>query len=195
VPNISFYATQQDLSVIVGHFNDDEDVAYLVPDGKNRWKAVLTMETLQPGLTVLWHIPAGELFYTEGTSDELHRVTDPWSGWEMPKSIGGREQAPYFPTEVQTRLYEFQFRPFSQRNSAEIGLSAMGWLGNHYSVIGIKADPITEKHWQKNKRWFNKMAKVGKRVEASNDVRLNAWTFPDALLQKESGESFAVNPW
>ncbi|NQW93668.1 MAG: hypothetical protein HQ446_06480 [Polaromonas sp.] len=196
MPNISFYATSPDAKIITDYLNHDDEIAYLVADGEHRRKAVSKVSTLEPGLTILWHVPSGDLFYKKDrTSEELFRVADPWLGWETPLSIEMAGRTPFFEAETQTKTDSINFRPSSLRNPEDIGLSSIGWLGNHYSIIGIKAEPHTVKHGQKIRRWFNKAGVVRKRVAGSHDVRLNASTFPDAAIRKEAGKSFSVNPW
>ena len=68
-----------------------------------------------------------------------------------------------------------------------IGLSTFSWIGNHYSIIGYRADPSTERWWQSLRR---RIAKMAVKIPSSGRLTSNpkdVWAFPAALEQIRRG--------
>lgn len=189
------YVFNADIDVLVGHLDDDPDLAWLSADGPGRWRATSRHPEIARRVG-LWHIPSGPLplLDADRTRGVSSWVQDPFNGWDEPRP--GRDQTtPYFgaghPGVYWLNLRNSLDRPGS---TAEIGLSSFEWIGNHYSAVGNAADPTTEKHWRALRRW---VAKIAKKVPRSGDLDgpgAEIWAFPEALAAIANGVSRGSNP-
>lgn len=85
---IKFYATRDDLLPLLNRLNEDSEIAFLMPDGDTRWKAVQQISTFREGKHYLWHLPSGPLYYERpphlpSQLREMYKsIPDPWTGWD-----------------------------------------------------------------------------------------------------------------
>lgn len=76
---MKLYLHEQDVPTLLAWLNS-ENVAYIMPDGEDRWKAVRTVEDLPDEHYLIWYLPAGPLSISQGESVRI--IDDPWGGWE-----------------------------------------------------------------------------------------------------------------
>jgi hypothetical protein len=68
------------LRLVLAHLNADEEIAFLVSAGPDRWRAVEQVPNLEPGRTLLWHRPDGALPLLQPDGTET-LIPDPFAGW------------------------------------------------------------------------------------------------------------------
>src|SRR5688572_9974713 len=95
MPNIPFYADSTDFQTIHSWLNDCDELAFIVADVYQGWRAVNYVPEPLVGRACLWHVPSGSLLLVYPASDEIGKVIDPWSGWQelCPEANPSR---PYF---------------------------------------------------------------------------------------------------
>jgi len=57
---IGLYVDESDIELLRERLNADPEIAFILPDGPGRWRAVWQVDDAQ-GQTMLWHVPAGPL--------------------------------------------------------------------------------------------------------------------------------------
>src|SRR5437762_2206676 len=80
-----------------------------------------------------------------------HTISHPWEGWTE-LVTGNHSNIPYFESHPGI-INLFIIPPDSYR----IYISHFGWIGNHYSILGSKANPSTEKFWKRLRRMVKKV--------------------------------------
>ena len=128
MPWIPMYLAADDVVGVLEMLNADEEVAFLVKDGPNRWKAILSVPTLPPGRIAIWHIPSGPLPLLAADKQQHDgQVQDAFSGWNE-LLIGADPTTPYFgaghPGVIWLNLHVSP----SERNSVG-GMSSFEWIG------------------------------------------------------------------
>ena len=82
--SVPLYLMGDDVDLLISHFDEDDDVAWLVADGWGRWIAKEQVEELYER-TVLWHRPSGPLPLHGAEGDgSFQWVSDPFAGWDDP---------------------------------------------------------------------------------------------------------------
>ena len=186
MPWLPIYADTNDFRVIHDWLSSKRELAYLVSDGPRRWRAVAAIENFATNKICIWHVPSGPLplIHSDPNSD-VAWVTDPWRGWQELRS-GADSNQPYFGAGHPGILW-LNHLPFSRRSERGIGLSSFEWIGNHYGVIGNKADPTTESFWRSMRRWTQKQTKKIPRVGALDGAPAEVFAFPSAYRAFENG--------
>jgi hypothetical protein len=85
--------------------------------------------------------------------------------------------------------------PDRLRKTAEIGLSGFEWIGNHYSQIGKRPDPSTERHWKALRRWVAKVAVKIPRTGDADGPAPEIFAFPEALAAIGDGTTREAIPF
>src|SRR5215203_1750666 len=155
MPNIPFYADTTDFRTIHSWLNDCDELAFIVADGYQQWRAVNTVPKLLPGRACVWHVPSGPLplLYAE-PSCEIGKIIDAWSGWQELRP-GADTSRPYFGPGHPGIIWLY-VHPTSRFDSEGIGFSWFEWIGNHYRITGDGANVLTEKFWRRLRRWVKK---------------------------------------
>jgi len=123
MPWLPIYADFNDFRTIHDWLNASEELAFLVSDGPNRWRAVRTVPALDPDRVCLWHIPSGALpLLHSHPSLEVSSITDPWRGWQELRT-GADASRPYFGAGHPGVIW-LNFRP-SSGLATTTGSSAM----------------------------------------------------------------------
>jgi hypothetical protein len=212
MPWIPMYLVDADVKQLCAMLNDDPDIALVVPDGVNRWKAQRKVPKLPNGEHALWHIPSGPIeLESKDYKANPKIVRNPFKGWraripEFERDHGG---VPWFgpgPLGIfrltirrtagtkRDIFSPMTARPWTAPANEVIGLSTFGWIGNHYSIIGYKAPKATELYWNTLRRRIAKAA-----VKIPSDGPLGGkyksiWAFPAALAEIKRGRKRADNP-
>ena len=83
MPWLPIYANANDFPIILDWLNRSEDLAFIVSDGRSRWRAVESIDTLDNNRFCLWHVPSGPLPLLHAKpSREVGSISDPWKGWK-----------------------------------------------------------------------------------------------------------------
>jgi len=193
MPWLPIYADSNDFRTIHDWLNASEELAFIVADGPQRWRAVSTVPSLATDRVCLWHVPSGPLPLLHAQpSREVSSITDPWSGWQELRA-GADASRPYFGAGHPGIIW-LNHRPISRRSQRGIGLSSYEWIGNHYRDIGNAADAATEVFWRSMRRWTQKHAKKIPRDGPIDGSRAEIFAFPSALAAFESGVERDANP-
>ena len=186
MPWLPLYMDDQDTADLLSWLNDETHIAFIIPDGAKRWKAVSTVATLSPR-NCLWHTDSGSLPLLTETSDLV--VDDPWSGWTEQRT-GANPTTPYFGAG-HPGIYWLNHR---RDDSSTIALSSFEWIGNHYRIIGNPAPPSTEKWWARLRRRIKKTAVRVPRTGPVGGANPEIWALPNALAAIQSGAERSPNP-
>ena len=190
---IPLYADDNDFTVICEWLNREEEIAFLVSHGAKKWIAKRVIEALSAGEHTLWHIPSGPLPLLGATDEEPEStVEDPWKGWTE-KRTGANFLIPYFGAG-HPGVITLAVNSEGYDASGSIGLSAFGWIGNRYRIIGSGAHQSTEKYWLRLKRWIAKQAIKIPRTGPPDGENPEIWTFPSAYERIVSGVPRDMNP-
>src|SRR5262245_40928521 len=138
MPYILFYADKKDLKSIEEYFNGHAEVAFIVPDGQRRWRAVETVSGLRRKSVALWHVPSGPLpLLQPNPSDRDGRISNPWKGWKELRA-GADRSSPYFGPGHPGVIW-LSSNPRGIYKPGNMGMSSLEWIGNHYSACGSRA--------------------------------------------------------
>jgi hypothetical protein len=184
---IPLYINKKDEMELLDLLNSEEQIAFLISDGRKKWKAVESISEFPNDRITIWHIESGKLpLLTESGNDEW--IENPWNGWTE-KRTGANPIIPYFgagwPGVINLNIRT----DFDN----EIGMSSFEWIGNHYSIIGISASELTKKFWSRLKRQIGKRTTKMSRADfdgAKNDI----YTFKNALSEIKNGKERRHNP-
>jgi len=189
---ILFYADEKDFKVIHKHLNDHSEVAFIVPDGKNRWRSAQTVPRLKRGSVTLWHVPSGPLpLLHPPNGQKATRIRDPWKGWKQLHPPNSRE--PFFGDPPGIITMEVQ--PQARYAKGGVGMSAFGWIGNYYSMVGFRAKKATEAFWKDLRRWVKENATLIPRKGRVDGPRREIWAFASALASFKLGRPRDEDWW
>ena len=204
MPWIPLYADLRDFQWLTSWLNDEPDIAWIVSDGRKRWKAVDTLEAGDQGTYCLWHIPSGPLpLLTPVTARfprwrllarllRSHFVSNPWEGWEE-KRTGADPSQPYFGGGHPGVVW-LNMRPAGTDGSGSIGMSSFEWIGNRYKILGEGAKPTTEKWWKRLRRQIARRAVRIPREGPTGGPHAEIWALPSALESIRDGTLRELNP-
>lgn len=212
MPYLSFFADEQDATVLLSWLNAEKDIAFIVPDrihtGPSRkWKAVHTVEQFSENEYSLWHIPGGPLpLLVPTTSRTKTIIQNPWAGWVEQRS-GTDDCKPYFgpghPSEIRLKIWT-RHQPYTAverstlrrqvswyiRDRDLLPASDFQWIGNHYGT----APKQTWSWWRRLARWMpkNTIRVRNEYKESSNRKRPGPsfWTFPSAFEKLSNGMDY-----
>jgi hypothetical protein len=187
------YLAVDDIPPLSAMLNADEEIAFIVTDGPNRWKAILGLATLPMGPMGMWHIPSGPLPLLAPEEKDDGWVHDPFSGWNELRT-GSDPTTPYF-GPGHPGVISLDLCPFPKEQNSACGMSSIGWIGNHYRLIGNPAMKTTELWWRSLRRRIQRIAKKVPRQTLFNSwSRPEIFAFPAALALLEAGKQFDANP-
>src|SRR3990172_9120281 len=88
MPSIPMYIDETDLEIIRRWLNDNEELAYIIPNGRGNWIAKEKVDRLSDKTRyALWNIPAGDLPLIQEDGSSIP-IIDPWKGWHRDMSTG-----------------------------------------------------------------------------------------------------------
>jgi len=203
MPWLPFYCSQNDLPMLLGML--DDDIAFIVPNGKNRWRAVAKFTPTDRCQTILWHVPSGSL--PSGGMEKAKPdgyIDDPWTGWEEDRTSSFVLNIPsqpkpgtFTPTEplfglLHPGVFRLTLRMSAHEPDSTCGISSFEWIGNQYSIIGRSAPEITNTRWKKLRRQVAKVAEKIPRGGLTSDAPPEIWAFPNALENLEIADKNPV---
>lgn len=208
------YATQADLHTLLQWLNEDDEIAFVIPDGPERWIARKAISSIDRRRYCLWHVPSGPLPLLGPGGKDIAEVrgwlatrlsipmpshsrrrhvsdgwvADPWRGWQG--SIGANPTQPYFGSHPGI----IWFNTGIQTEEQVVPMSGFEWIGNRYKPIGQGATEATEKWWRSLRRTIAKAATKVPRGGPSSTMPLEIYALPQALDEFERGARGAINP-
>lgn len=204
MPSIPFYALKKDFVWLFDWINEVEELAFIVPDGPGRWKAVTNYSFQGEGHYTFWHVNSGPLPMIRKDKKGDATITDPWGGWKEEVEYGGGLAAvipgltsggrPFFgPTSLGTFDLSAIIRASKKRRQfnkapvSAIARSHFSWVGNHYSILGHKAQKSTERLWAKLKRSISKPSVKIPRQGPLDGTNKEIWALPTAYEKIRAG--------
>ena len=202
------YLLKSDVELLNDWLNNEDEIAFLVPNGSKKWIAkkqydILADSNLPNQSSIyqqysLWHVPSGSLpllgsnrgfaslIFNEKDSVE-EKITDPWNGWTEART-GANPNRPYF-GPGHPGVFQLDIKLFPD---GEIPISGIQWIGNHYKIIGNGADKSTEFFWNKMRRMAKKIAT---QIPRCNDGkgRNEIFAFPNAYEEIKNGRPCSLN--
>jgi hypothetical protein len=121
MPCIPLYADESDFSTIHDYLNQTEEIAFIVSDGLQRWRAVKAVPNMDLGRICLWHMPSGSLPLLHPLpSKTVESISDPWGGWTELRT-GADANCPYFGLGDQGILSGSIIAQYLSEYSMELG--------------------------------------------------------------------------
>jgi hypothetical protein len=140
------YISRPDTSLLMELLLHDPDIAFLVPDGSKRWRAVKEMNAQGNERVGLWHVPSGPLpLLPPVHGDPIQQIHDPWFGWKEERT-GADPNTPFF--AAHTGVFWLNLHVEGKDRGSCCGLSSFEWVGNRYKIIGKGSQPSTEDWWK-----------------------------------------------
>ncbi len=192
MPWIPFYADESDFRPIIDRLNADAELAIILPAGRGHWIARAQVTELPDGKYTLWHIPGGSLpLLSRTAAGKATMIPDPFAGWTEQRR-GADTAIPYFGSIPNVFELRKATRGWEFANS--VGLSSIGWIGNHFKSLGLGARRATELWWRRM-QWWVKQAAVGKipRWDSAKPPEAEIWVFPGAARRIQAGEPRDAN--
>ena len=191
---IPLYADDEDLGTVSGWLCDDDEVAFIVGNGPECWRAVRGLQTRGDGRFCLWHVPSGPLplLPADAHSQTISTVADPWKGWRELRA-GAVPSEPYFGAG-HVGVVWFNANAQGTEAPGSIGMSSFEWIGDHYKIIGHPAPKVTHRWWSRLRGRIRRVAVRIPREGASDGPSPEIWALPSALRRIESGAPRDTNP-
>ena len=189
---IYLYIDEDDAKDVLKLLNEDLDLAFLIKGKELEWKAVQTIQTLYS--CRIWHIPSGPLSVPYGKNEPDVLIENPFDSWHQKPMETIRplpKDYPYPRIKPNTNFFDLSI--YLPKDDI-VGLSTIQWVGDYNSVLGIKADESTKKHWLKLKRLFKKMMQKEIPRVTNSKSKLKAYCFPGAYQHIMDGGLRSSNP-
>jgi hypothetical protein len=154
MPQLSLSLDRAAADGLCAFISDEPELAFILPDGPSKWRAVNRVQSLADGTYVIWHEAGGSLVLThDETGSEEVEVNNPWAGWTESSASPVRE----FPgiSSVCPWLFRLTLRTQGVV-PGRTGVSELYWLGNRYRPIGGGAPASTQRCWNRLRRWFDR---------------------------------------
>jgi len=184
---IPIYLNKSDEKELLNLLNQEDEIAFLISNGENRWKAVRSLDDFPNSRIVLWHIPSGKLPLLN-SDDQEEWINEPFLGWTE-KRTGNDVSNPYFgagwPGVIHLNI--------RTEDNERIEMSSFEWIGNHYSVIGISASDTTKKFWNRLRRLIKKNSVQVSRSDREGS-KPEIFAYKGALSEIEKGKERNMNP-
>ena len=179
---IGLYVDEPDIKLLRERLNADPEIAFILPDGPGRWRAVWQVDDAQ-GQTMLWHVPAGPLplLARGGEPDTL--IEDPFAGWTE-RRAGRDRTVPYFgpgwPSTLMLKLFPPGWRGLPRDF---IPVSDVGWYGR---MMGVSPLP-TRRWWRRLGDWVRRRSVRVTRDGPLFEPHADIWAMPAGLRAIQSG--------
>ena len=179
---LGLYVEEADVPLLRDRLNEDPEIAFLMPEGPGRWRAVWQTDELL-GKTMLWHVPGIPLpLLRPGGQDSV--IEDPFAGWQELRP-GMDYSVPYFgPGLPSTLLLELYTRGWRGLRSDIIPLSGLSWHGRT-SQKGPA--PSTQQWWSRFRGWLRRQAVCITRSGPLDGPQPDIWALPAALRAIQAG--------
>jgi hypothetical protein len=187
------YLAQDDVQGVLDLLNDDPEIAFVVSNGPGEWVAKSEVVTLSLSRTGLWHVPSGPLPLLRPKPDtHTDPLSDPWSGW-IERLQGADPSTPYF-GPGHPGIFWLNLHPEGWEEGSFCGLSSFEWIGNHYTALGSRAAPETERWWRRLRQRIAKRTRRVPRKSLSSGEVPEIFAFDAAYCRLEAGGIADMNP-
>lgn len=186
MPSIPFYALDADLALILDHLNADPSIAFIVPDGARRWRAVERRDAVPAGHSLLWHRPGGPPPLVGPGKDDV--IADPMAGWTE-RAASAIPGVPFFGSVPMIISWDV-----AREARGTVPMSAFGWIGDRYRAIGLGATKDTMKWWKALQKWVSQHSREFPRAGSGADEDGMVAAFPAAAARLEAGTPGEPNP-
>jgi hypothetical protein len=186
---LPLYLVEEDVPLLQTRLNADPEIAFIVRDGPERWRAAPTVDDIR-GKSMLWHIPGGPLpLLHVGGGDTS--IVDPFAGWKEERS-GLDRSVPYFGPYSPSSLLMRVWVPDRSGPENLIFISDFSW-----PALGAMRSPpaSTRQWWNRLRKWVSQHARRITRRGPLEGPRADIWAMPAALRAIEAGQERADNPW
>ncbi len=187
---LPLYMVEEDVRLLHGRLNADPEIAFILRDGPNRWRAVRQVDDLH-GKLKLWHIPGGPLplLHMQG-EDTL--IEDPFAGWSEERP-GLDNSVPYFGPDCPVAFLLRVWVPgWGGVRKDFIDISSFSWP----ALRVLRSPPESTRQWWKRlRKWVSLHARKITRRGPLDGPHADIWAMPAALRAIESGMERADNPW
>ena len=200
MPWLPLYLFGDDFDTLLKILNDDPESAFIVSIGYRQWKAVKNLPAFVENKYEIWHVPSGPLpLPGVNTLDPVGEVIDPWHGWTeqhllgdpaIPWSLVHRTTTPWFGTGA-VGVITLNIRRGDEKT---VGMSSLGWIGNHGAVLGISADKVTERWWKRLRATVKRISSKVPRGGPQCDAKPEIFALAGAITAFKEGKSAEVNP-
>ena len=187
------YLLLEDVPTLAGLLNADDDIAFLVSDGPNRWIAKRELIPLPAGRMGFWHIPSGPLpLLHPKPSNQVSWISSPFTGW-VEQRPGADSSTPYFAEHPGTLSLNLNLQGWEKESIC--GLSSFEWIGNHYAIIGSAAPPQTMRWWKAFQGRVRRRTRRVPRGALSRTGSPEIFAFPAAYRELEEGANADFNSY
>lgn len=201
MPWLPIFVDEHDAKLLVHWLNQEEEIAFLVPAGQGKWKAVSSVAGLKDGEYSLWHIASEPLPLWCGSCD-YGVIENPWEGWTEPLN-GGSLTTPNSGVNCPGVIWltlRTRHQPYSQQELNELpvcdallmkgkdimSVSDFEWIDRYQ-----QAPRQTHRWWRRLKYWVTCQA-----VKLTpGGMRESFWAFPSAFGKLESGMEYYAHGW
>ncbi|MGX9987115.1 hypothetical protein [Soonwooa purpurea] len=194
---IPIYLNKGDINILNDFLNSEQEIAFLISVGKNKWIAKSEWNILadiekdsfigeyyipKTCEYSMWHIPSGKL-----PVYNLEEVfIDPWKEWT--EDFEDQRRTPFFGADC-TKVFTLTIKI----DDNEIPMSGVEWIRNYYKIIGKEADKSTDKFWNKLRRFIKKNSI---QIPRCNDSlrKPEIFAFENAYREIQNGKNCSLNP-
>jgi len=166
MPAIQFYAAEDDFIEILDFLNKDVDIAFIVNEKPKSFKAVETLTTEQFNSEfIIWHTSASLPKQSPKNLSSIELIEwnknpeiieEPFLGWEYEGLT--HKGFPNFNNSPAIIQFEKTSMTDTFENGETIAQSSFSWVGNYFSIMGSKPDPVVQKWWNRFKRTIKKLS-------------------------------------
>lgn len=189
MPAISIYCMEEDRALLLNSLGGD--LAYIVPDGDKRWKAVKSFSPEDGSRTALWHVDGTPLSLFSADDDIPEKpIVNPWEGWEE-ELTGADPTTPYFGAGHPS-VFWLNLNITGHEDNSECGLTTIEWVGKRYAIIGNGPSQETVQKWTSLKRKISKSTKKIPLGGKRSTTRPEVFAFPYAFEHVQTGD---INPF
>ena len=186
---LPLYMMQEDVPLLHERLNSDPEIAFIIRDGPDRWRAVRQVDDIR-GKMKLWHILGGPLYLLHYQGEDTV-IEDPFAGWKEERP-GLDNTVPYFGPSCQVSMV-LEVWPPGWRVLPEdyLYMSGIEWYGR-----SVDPPPApTRRWWNRMRNWARRHAVLVTRWGPLDGPRPEIWAMPAALRAIQSGLERAENPF
>lgn len=197
MPEIILYLTNNDANLVREWINSEPDIAWIVKEAQvgcsYRWKVANEIAEMESKDYCLWHKRSSPLTIPSGSSKiEDTVILNPYEGWSQTLDHENAN-TPWFGAAAPGP-FDFRFRENGRESNHSIGRSGFTWLGNYFSSIGKSAPEVSEKWWQRLRRFVKKNGMGIPWPGPIGSGKVGAYAFPEAYDQILAGRARDINP-
>ncbi|HYO56735.1 hypothetical protein [Archangium sp.] len=188
--SLPLYMLEEDVPLLHEQLNSDPEIAFILRDGPERWRAVWQVEDIR-GKMMLWHVPGGPLPLRH-YQGEATLIEDPFAGWHEERP-GLDNSVPNFGAGCQVNLLMRIWVPgWNGLPKDFVDISTFSW-----SALRVTRSPpeSTRRWWKRFRTFVSRHARLVTRWGPLDGPRADIWAMPAALRALQTGMERAENPW